>query len=189
MQHLHAQCHFANCKKQILVFLVNLISFFFRYGIKMEALAAQRYEDVLRKMGHDPVVSTCGLLVNPAFPWLGASPDRIVYDAAEQSYGIVEIKCPYSLRDCKAGELPTADFCSTVSNGVPHLKESHDYYYQLFGQMGISELCWADFVVFGENFILIERIRFSPVLWGSIRGILDDFYFNTLLPYLSLTTV
>ncbi|KAH7941471.1 hypothetical protein HPB49_014186 [Dermacentor silvarum] len=56
------------------------------YGIKMEPLAAQRYEDALRRLGHAPTVSTCGLLVNPAFPWLGASPNRIVYDPTEQSY-------------------------------------------------------------------------------------------------------
>lgn len=64
------------------------------YGIKTEPLAAQRYEDALRRLGHAPILSTCGLLVNPAFPWLGASPDRIVYDPAEHSYGVVEIKCP-----------------------------------------------------------------------------------------------
>ncbi|XP_077506744.1 uncharacterized protein LOC144115978 [Amblyomma americanum] len=161
------------------------------YGVKMEAVAAQRYEDVLRKMGHAPVVTSCGLLVNPDFPWLGASPDMvgclasIVYDSVEGSYGAVEIKCPYSLRDCKAHELLAADFCSSLIDNVPHLKRDHDYFYQFSGQMGISQLGWGDFVVFGRHFILIERIRFEPTEWKNVRRVLDEFYFTTLLPYLS----
>ncbi|KAL1426020.1 hypothetical protein MTO96_003489 [Rhipicephalus appendiculatus] len=62
-----------------------------KYGIANEAVAAVRYEEVLKAMGHNVTVSTCGLLLNPAFPWLGASPDRIVYDPLELSYGVVEI--------------------------------------------------------------------------------------------------
>ncbi|KAK8760085.1 hypothetical protein V5799_028648 [Amblyomma americanum] len=155
------------------------------YGVKMEAVAAQRYEDVLRKMGHAPVVTSCGLLVNPDFPWLGASPNRIVYDSVEGSYGAVEIKCPYSLRDCKGHELLAADFCSSLIDNVPHLKRDHDYFYQFSGQMGISQLGWGDFLVFGRHFILIERIRFEPTEWKNVRRVLDEFYFTTLLPYLS----
>ncbi|KAH7974603.1 hypothetical protein HPB49_017254 [Dermacentor silvarum] len=97
------------------------------YGIKMEPLAAQRYEDALRRLGHAPTVSTCGLLVNPAFPWLGASPDRIVYDPTEQSYGVVEIKCPYCLRDHKASDLLNTDFCCIIRDGVPELKRDHQH--------------------------------------------------------------
>ncbi|KAL1447500.1 hypothetical protein MTO96_044269 [Rhipicephalus appendiculatus] len=98
------------------------------YGIKMEPLAAQRYEHALRRLGHAPIVSSCGLLVNPAFPWLVASPDRIVYDPVEQSYGVVEIKCPYSLRDHTASALENAEFCSVIRDGVPKLKRDHQYY-------------------------------------------------------------
>ncbi|XP_070391024.1 uncharacterized protein [Dermacentor albipictus] len=159
------------------------------YGIKMESLAAQRYEDALRRLGHAPTVSTCGLLVNPAFPWLGASPDRIAYDPTEQSYGVVEIKCPYSLRDHKASALVNTDFCSIIRDGVPELKRDHQYYHQLLGQMGVSQLRWGDFVVYGGDFILIERIRFNENEWRSAREVLDNFYFDTLLPYLLSTVI
>ncbi|XP_077548063.1 uncharacterized protein LOC144160760 [Haemaphysalis longicornis] len=55
----------------------------FRYNIANEAMAAKRYEEVLRTMGHDVTVLHCGLLGNPAFPWLGTSPDRLVFDPTE----------------------------------------------------------------------------------------------------------
>ncbi|KAH7981993.1 hypothetical protein HPB52_002525 [Rhipicephalus sanguineus] len=64
-----------------------------RYGISNEPMAAKCYEEVLQNMGHDVTVAHCGLLVNPAFPWLGASPHRLVYDPAEGAYGGLEIKC------------------------------------------------------------------------------------------------
>ena len=41
--------------------------------------------------------AACGLVVNPKWPWLGASPDGLIYDNAEVSlYGAVEVKCPAS---------------------------------------------------------------------------------------------
>ncbi|KAH7937121.1 hypothetical protein HPB49_007981 [Dermacentor silvarum] len=77
--------------------LTSMAVGFWRYGTANEAIAAARYEEVLKAMGHDITASTCGLLVNPAFPWLGALPDRIVFDPVELIYGVVEIKGPYSL--------------------------------------------------------------------------------------------
>ena len=44
------------------------------------------------------MVRLCGLVVNPTLPWLGASPDGLVLDPLETSFGILEIKCPYTYR-------------------------------------------------------------------------------------------
>ncbi|KAL1479873.1 hypothetical protein MTO96_051521 [Rhipicephalus appendiculatus] len=158
-----------------------------RYGIANEAVAAVRYEEVLKAMGHNVTVSTCGLLLNPAFPWLGASPDRIVYDPLELSYGVVEIKCPYSLRDTKGDDLVGLSFCSELTDTGPKLSREHHYYSQLIGQMGVSELSWGDFVIFSKNFILIERVRLNKNEWEVMKGKLQNFYFSTLLPFLETT--
>lgn len=115
-----------------------------RYGSANEAIAAARYEEVLKAMGHDITVSTCGLLVSPAFPWLGALPDRIVFDPVELTYGVVEIKGPYSLQDTKGEELAGLSSCSELTNSGPRLRREHFYYSQLLGKMGVSRLCWGD---------------------------------------------
>lgn len=104
---------------------------------------------MLNNLNHGVAVSSCGLLVNPSFPWLGASPDRIVFDPVEGSYGALEIKCPHTLRDLKASQLAAADFCCEMDEDKPKLKRDHPYYYQLLGQMGVSGLTWGDFVVYG----------------------------------------
>ncbi|KAL1468049.1 hypothetical protein MTO96_041737 [Rhipicephalus appendiculatus] len=79
---------------------------FVRYGISNEPMAANRYEEVLQNM------------------------DRLVYDPAEGSYGVLEIKCPYSLREKKGEEHANATFCSDLAVSGPRLK-TDDYYYAL----------------------------------------------------------
>ncbi|KAH9367648.1 hypothetical protein HPB48_020323 [Haemaphysalis longicornis] len=155
-----------------------------RHGISNEPMAAKRYEEVLRTMGHDVTVLPCGLLVNPTFPWLGASPDRLVFDPAEGSYGVLEIKCPYTLRDKKGDELASSSFCSELTENGPRLKRDNSYYAQIVGQMGVSALSWGDFAVYGKDFILIERIRLNRAEWEAMKDQLNYFYFNTLLPFL-----
>ncbi|CAN8017460.1 unnamed protein product [Ixodes persulcatus] len=67
------------------------------YGRKNEPVAADRYASVLKSAGHVVSLQHSGLVINPSCPWLGASPDRFVYDPEERSYGTLEIKCQYSL--------------------------------------------------------------------------------------------
>ncbi|KAL1431615.1 hypothetical protein MTO96_014022 [Rhipicephalus appendiculatus] len=127
-----------------------------------------------------------GLAVNPAFPWLGASPDRFVYDPEELTYGVLEIKCPYSLKDSQPEEARSKKFCIIFEeNDEPQLDRDHEYYAQVIGQMGVTGCRWADFVVCSENWIAIERIRFDKIEWLSMRKKLDKFFFEHMLPYMS----
>ncbi|KAH9375343.1 hypothetical protein HPB48_015372 [Haemaphysalis longicornis] len=133
-----------------------------KYGTSNEPLAARRYQEVLQTIGHHATVNTCGLLVNPAYPWLGASPDGIVWHATELGYRILEIKCPYTVRDKTAHGLVAGSFCPEQGESVTRPNGNHDYYAQIIGQMGVSGLSWGDFVVFSKDFMLIERIRRDP---------------------------
>jgi len=44
-------------------------------------------------------VHNCGLVVNPTFPCIAASPDGKVCENGIT--GLLEVKCPYSIRDMK----------------------------------------------------------------------------------------
>ncbi|KAM7298483.1 uncharacterized protein ISCGN_019078 [Ixodes scapularis] len=156
-----------------------------RHGIINEPVAARFYEDVLKGLGHQVTVSGCGLFVDPEAPWLGASPDRIVYDPAEDPpHGIMEIKCPSSLWLKTTDELEHLEFCSKVDQDQSKLKDNHPHHFQVLGQMAVSGLQWGDFIVYAKHFILIERIRFNAGEWASVSAKLEDFYFNVLLPHL-----
>lgn len=153
------------------------------YGRKNEPHAAERYISVMKSAGHSISVQHCGLVVNPSCPWLGASPDRLVYDPEELGYGTVEIKCPYSLKDSDPSVVSATQFYLTIENEEPQLRRDHIYYFQVLGQMALTGCQWADFVVWSENWIAIERIRFDEQEWARAKLRLDSFFFSTVLPY------
>lgn len=80
-----------------------------QYGRRKEADAVSRYIAVLQKLGHDVSVRHCGIFVDPSCPWLGATPDRLVFDPEEGTYGVLEVKCPYSMKDLDSSDVPSFD--------------------------------------------------------------------------------
>jgi hypothetical protein len=76
----------------------------------------------------------CGLVVNPSFSFLGATPDRKVCSDSET--GIIEIKCPYFARDMKIEEaILTPNVCLMKVGDNYVMNKSPDYYYQVQGQL------------------------------------------------------
>ena len=66
--------------------------------ISNELSALQAYQAKQRENGH-PKLIACkfGFIINPLYPFLGASPDGAVYDplSPDEPYGFLEIKSPY----------------------------------------------------------------------------------------------
>ena len=142
-----------------------------RWGNEKEAIARQLY--ILKKRiqlssqkkvssgSVDFQVFESGLHVWKDYPFLAASPDGIVHENGET--GLVEIKCPYSLR---------------IYNQIP------EYYYdQIQGIMGILNCNWCDFVVWTPSAMLIERVPFDRNYWESdLLPKLKEFYMNKFVP-------
>ena len=106
-----------------------------RYGIDHEQLAIEQYTQHQQANGHPELLTTkSGFIINPSFPFLGASPDGAVYDPSNQDkpFGYVEVKCPYSARDKTPLEAAgNSSFCCTsTSDGNLILKKQHAYYAQ-----------------------------------------------------------
>ena len=55
--------------------------------------------DKMRNNGHPKITAeTSGIFIHPEHGWLGASPDRLVYDPdCNEPNGLAEIKCPISI--------------------------------------------------------------------------------------------
>ncbi|XP_016115987.1 uncharacterized protein [Sinocyclocheilus grahami] len=143
-------------------------------GLELEPDAAAQYE---QETGNH--VFPCGFVINPHAPHLGASPDRKVVDSSG-ALGLLEIKCPdvNSVLECK--------YLSVKEDGVLALKTSHEYHYQMMGQMGITGMTWCDFFVKSRNDFHLERIDFDEEKWESVKTKLDLFFFNYWLPNLCL---
>ncbi len=117
------------------------------------------------------MVTASGVIINPTYCFLGASPDGAVYDPfnSMQPYGFLEVKCPYSARNLTPTEACGVNgfYCRLNSVGQLELKENHNYYAQVQGQMAIGERPWCDFVVFTLKGISIQRIPYNQSYWTS----------------------
>ncbi|KAG9266390.1 hypothetical protein AMEX_G19011 [Astyanax mexicanus] len=145
-------------------------------GVEMESGAASEYCKMLN-VNYTP----CGLVIHPDAPWLGASPDGVVFDPTEYpQFGLVEIKCPNvkNYIDCKYLHM---------EYGCSKLKKTHAYYWQIQGQLLITGLQWCDFVVWAQEDIFVERIYMDADVQRQIREKTDFFYFYTYMTkYLSM---
>jgi hypothetical protein len=164
-----------------------------QHGKKYEK---QALKDYVRKhmsiCGGNVEVHSRGLVVNPNFPYLGASVDGYV-TCNNCGVGVVEVKCPYGSdnKDCPWRNMTPEDcakdksFFCTISDNSLHLNKNHNYMYQVQGQMAILDLQWAEFVVWTKKGISCERIPFTKSFWSEkMLPKLREFYFHGIVPEL-----
>uniref|UniRef100_A0A8C9X6E5 YqaJ viral recombinase domain-containing protein n=1 Tax=Sander lucioperca TaxID=283035 RepID=A0A8C9X6E5_SANLU len=141
-----------------------------RRGLEMECTAIEEYCRV-REVNH----YQCGFLIHPDAPWMGSSPDGMVYDPKSQPvFGLVEVKCPNvaSYVDCPYIAL---------RDGTPTLRKTHPYFWQIQGQMLVSGCEWCDFVVYTQEDMFVERIPRDNEITDIIKERVDYFFFYVYL--------
>ena len=151
-----------------------------RHGIQHQHEAADQYSNYLRHSGHAVQSFPAGFVVNPAFPFLGWSPDGKVIDLTEdEPYGILEIKCPYKNRSVTPKTAyHDKTFHFELRDDFPSLKKNHKYYYQVQGQLGITGTTWCDFVTYTLAGMCIERIYFDEDFFTAMLLKLESFFFQ-----------
>ena len=131
--------------------LTNTETFTSKYtehGKKYEFVAVKDYST---ETGNK--VESCGIHVCAQHPFLGCSPDGLV-----GKDGIIEVKCPYS---CKDLEISPANvpYLKYNDRGEMALKENHNYYYQVQGNLICTGRQWCDFIVWTFKDVSIMRIQ------------------------------
>ena len=162
------------------------------WGVHQEPLAIQEYIRHQQGHGHPNLsVAPCGFHISKSHPYLGATPDGVVYDPLnlDEPFGFLEVKCPYSHRSNTPEEASsTSGFCCSLeanSDGAQqlYLRRNHIYYAQVQGQMGVGGKPWCDFVVYTTKGISVQRIQFDKDYWENILlPKLIEFYDNILGP-------
>jgi len=94
--------------------------------------------------------------------WLGASPDGLVGDK-----GLVEIKCPFGIRNNKPPLFKTA-------------KQQLHYYAQMQVQMFVSGREWCDFYQWTPNGDSLERIELDTAFLSTVLPVLKRFFTDYL---------
>ena len=73
-----------------------------------------------------------GFVTQPDYFWLGATPDAKVRccEGDKVTFGIAEVKCPYSARFLKPSQaVVLKNFFTENDNGFPKFKKNHAYFH------------------------------------------------------------
>ena len=112
-----------------------------KWGVEHEKDAISEYEENFGK------VKKNGLFISRTYPMFCASPDGI------QGEKIIEVKCPFSIREYHPFEVDSMDkdrrnklFYKKV-NGQLCLKKSWPYYYQVQFQLFVTGYKLCDFLI------------------------------------------
>ena len=161
------------------------------WGKTHKDIALEQYKEQQNAAGHNGLFYTkSGFVISEEYPFLGASPDAVVYDSScTESFGLAEIKCAFFNRNVSPSEAcSSSGFCSTLettSDGESciKLRKDHMYFLQVQGQMAITKRPWYNFVIYTEKGLSIERIDFDSTFWEKeLLPKLIDFYDNCLAP-------
>lgn len=151
------------------------------WGIRNESTARAEYYQIVHKKHQLFEIDDAGLFVLPSLPHLGASPDGLVRCQCCGD-GIIEIKCPFSIRDTTPeGATKKYFYLKHTKDGL-QLSRTHHYYYQIQGQLLISERWYCDFICWTPHGIHIERIERDITFIDQMVPKLSTFFTNVLLP-------
>ena len=129
-----------------------------KYGCEHENIAREKYAELHGKTHDNFFVIKLGLILYPSFPFFGATPDGIV-NCSCHGPGVLEIKCPFRCNEVSFKEAAIqGSFCLEEDGDSLQLKEDHAYYYQVWLQMKICQVEYADFVVWKEDDLFVQRI-------------------------------
>jgi len=127
-------------------------------------------------------VCESGLIICKAFPFIGCSPDGIVSCACHQKR-LLEIKCPYSMRNAHPKDAAMAHGCC-LNNGRWSLHSYSEYYYQIQAQMGIADIDQCDLVVYTVKGIHPVTVRFDAEFYNLMLSKVIIFFQNHVFPSL-----
>ena len=129
-----------------------------KWGRLNEVSAKQEYVQVMKNTHQNFSLSDNGLFISKDYSYLGASPDGII-DCTCCGSGIVEVKCPYKYKDVNPRQINDKKcFLQLGKDGNLSLSTTHDYYYQVQGQLAICNKPYCDFICWTTKGIFFERI-------------------------------
>lgn len=163
-----------------------------RYGLNNEKNARKKYEEDEKKDDPTITVKPTGLWRNPKFMEFGCSPDGIVLpkkDGIPKSW-LLEIKCPPTIKAChpelfeaKLTKAQQGTFClHRGSDNKIHLKEDHQYYYQVQFSMGILQMSRCAFLVWSPKGTFKETVKFDRKFFCELIDYLRPLHHKLIIP-------
>jgi len=120
------------------------------------------------------------LHVSVTDPYLRASPDAIVSCKCHRSNWLLEVKCPWTVRNVDPADAADSGVFEYVRkvNGTYKLVPcaATGYYEQVHGTMAVCGLAHCDFVIWTMRGMLVIPVEFDTDFWASARCQLQQFF-------------
>ena len=148
-----------------------------KYGLENEPFAREAYKNLM-----SVEVVECGLVVSKTNPWLGCTPDGIVFKDGKL-FKLIEIKCPKVGKKHNVDDLVQLLTWIEKKDGQLTLREKHLYYAQIQISMAILNLQSTDLIIYSsfDKTIKIIPISFNYKYTSHLLFSLKTLYFNKML--------
>ena len=122
-------------------------------------------------------VEKLGLCIDYEKPWYAASPDASVYCTC-CGHGVLEIKCPYILKDKSLKEeiLKDVFYVGVNTDGKYFLQKQLKYFFQVQLEMRVTEVSYCDFMVWTPSEFIVLRIEPDSSFIESVFNKCDIFW-------------
>ena len=156
------------------------------YGLHYEDTAQKEYMAAMKEGHIDFEINKSGLIIDPIYPFMGASPDGLVCCTC-CGRGVLEVKCPFSCKDKEFHSVTVENskfFLYNDDDGTLKLKRNQAYFYQVQMQIKFSQTQYCDFVVWKKDDLFVEHI-FQCMYTGMLMlcTVHRYVYSNTLCKY------
>ena len=147
-----------------------------KWGIDNEKVALEEYKLFVSNDHLDFGIEECGLKLCTSKAFLGASPDGLLTCKCHNLRQLIEIKCPYTLRDSLNSD------CVLFLDGNKKLRTDHAYFAQVQFQLHVFELDICNFVVWTPNWMHITDVKYDEQFVTNSIPILENFHKNFVIP-------
>lgn len=142
------------------------------WGRENEEMGIAAFIKKMKPKHHNLQVKSRGLQLDDTHHYIAASIDGLVECFCCEP-AILEIKCPYSIRD---GSVARDGRKLAYLTDELELKKSHTYYYQLQTYLGVYKLKTGYFCVYTPQDVLILTITFDEYFWKNLKNDICTYY-------------
>ncbi|XP_047130217.2 uncharacterized protein LOC124810062 [Hydra vulgaris] len=152
-----------------------------KHGINNEFHAKAKFKQIFRKSHKNCKFNDPGMTVMKSHPFISVTPDMEIECLCHGS-GLVEIKCPASI----IGKVPHPENYAHIeeANGIISLKKNSEYYFQIQGQLGVTQKKYCYFFIFSFHGNLTVRVPFDEEFWSYMIDNLNWFWRSQIAPEL-----
>ena len=148
------------------------------YGILNEKIALDIFFKEFASMHIQPTLHATGLVLYNEAPYIGGSPDGLIACKCCKEAYLVEVKCPYRLRDTGLQNWRILEYLDEQQT----LRRTHTYFNQINLYQGILGIQKAFFVIYARDEIIVKLIHFDKFFFDFQVQNLKEYYYNYYLP-------